>query len=55
MKAGLAFPTFTLDEWNIYSFDLLEGSKWTWNNMIEYDSHAFAAAFFNFFHRTLHI
>lgn len=53
MKAGLAFPTWPLMNGTYIPFDLLEGSNWTWNNMIEYDSHAFAAAFFQFFHRNI--
>lgn len=53
MKAGLAYPTWPLMNGTYVPYDLLIGNNWSIDNFIHYDSHAFAAAFFQFFHRNI--
>lgn len=53
MKAGLWYSTWPLMNGVYVPHDLLEPAHWTKANFIEYDSHTFAAAFFQFFHRNV--
>ena len=53
MKAGLWFPTWPLMNGVYIPEELLQKELWTSRNFIEYDTHTFAAALFQFLHRNV--
>lgn len=53
MKAGLFYPTWPLMNGAFIPAEMTDGSHWTLQNFKEYDSHMFAPAFFQFFHRNI--
>ncbi len=53
MKAGLYYPSWPDMNGDFIPSVLLNGSNWTWSNMINYDNYLFAPALIQFSHRIL--
>lgn len=53
MKAGLWFPTWPLMNGVYVPGELLQADLWNTQNLVEYDTHTFAPALFQFLHRNI--
>ncbi len=53
MRAGLYYPTWPSMNGQMIPGVLLNMSNWSWHNMTNYDTNAFAPALVQFFHRLL--
>ena len=53
MRAGLYYPSWPDMNGEFIPSVLLNGTHWSWGNMINYDSYLFAPAFIQFTHRML--